>query len=282
MNEYEQTLSRLAPRITDRDRQILVGLWEHQVMTTHHLHRIYFPHAGPRRARSRLLTLFRYGLLNRFRRHAHDRNAPDHWILSPTGAVLVALYQDKEPEELNFRSDRALALAHSPRLDHILGLAETRALFLEDAREVGADLLRWRSERECKERWGRYVRPDALVRWEEGEVVLDAFVEYDTGTEPLTQLKRKMPGYALLAQASKLPSIVLFVVHSDRREDNAARTLASACTGTVGVYLTTHHRLAVEGAGAPIWRLAHCRDRVELCDIPNAYPREEKGNSSSW
>ncbi|WP_160050974.1 replication-relaxation family protein [Nocardiopsis sp. FR4] len=272
MNDYEKTLIHLAPRITDRDRQILVGLWEHQVMTTHHLHRLYFPHAGPRRARSRLLTLHRYGVLNRFRRHAHDRNAPDHWILSPTGAALVALHQGKEPDALNFRSDRTLALAHSPRLDHILGLAQTRAAFAQSARQVGARLRCWDGERECEIRWGRHIRPDAYLRWVQDQVVVDAFVEYDTGTESLSQLKRKMPGYANLARESKLPSIVLVLVHSDQREDNAARKLAAHCTGTVGVYLTTHHRLAHQGAAEPIWRLAHTPNRVCLRDIPRAYP----------
>ncbi|WP_028648687.1 replication-relaxation family protein [Nocardiopsis sp. CNT312] len=276
MNDYEQTLARLVPRITDRDRQILVALWQHQVLTTHHLHRLFFPDAGARRVRSRLLALHRYGLTDRFRRHAHDRNAPDHWILSPTGAVLVALYQGKELKELNFRADRALALAHSPRLDHILGLARTRAEFTASARQAGADLRRWRSERKCREIWGRYIRPDARVRWEENGAAVGAFVEYDTGTEPLTQLKKKMPGYALLAQRSRPPLIVLFLVHSGQREDNAARVLAKSCTGTMGVYLTTHRKLAVHGAAGRIWRPAHRCDRVFLTDIPRDYPSREK------
>jgi hypothetical protein len=279
VNDYEQTLMRLAPRITDRDRRILVGLWEHRVMTTDHLQRIYFTAAGPRRARSRLLTLYRYGVVNRFRRHAHDRNAPDHWILSPTGAVLVALALDKEPDALNFRSDRALALAHSPRLDHILGLAETHAVFQESASENNARLARWDGERECERRWGWHVHPDAYVRWEHRDVAVDAFVEYDTGSETLTQLKNKMPGYARRAGSSDLPSIVLVLVHSDQREDNAARKLAGHCTGTVGVYLTTHHRLAVHGAAEPIWRLANGRKRVALEEIPDAYPAKEKEDS---
>ncbi|WP_017569927.1 replication-relaxation family protein [Nocardiopsis halotolerans] len=280
MNDYATTLIHLAPRITDRDRQILTGLWEHRVMTTHHLHRIYFPDAGPRRARSRLLALHRYGVINRFRRHAHDRNAPDHWILSPTGAVLVALHQDQEPDALKFRSDRALALAHSPSLNHILGLSETRAAFTESARTVGAHLRRWHGERACLDKWGRHIRPDAYVRWEEHEVAVDAFIEYDTGTESLTQLKRKMPGYANLARTSKLPSIVLVLVHSDQREDNTARKLATDCTAKVGVYLSTHHRLAQQGAAGPIWRLAHRPGRVPLHDIPRAYPNRKENTDS--
>ncbi|WP_285729343.1 replication-relaxation family protein [Nocardiopsis sp. ATB16-24] len=279
MNDYDKTLIRLAPRITDRDRQILTGLWEHQVLTTHHLHRIYFPDTGPRRVRFRLLTLHRYGVINRFRRHAHDRNAPDHWILSPTGAVLVALHQGREPDALKFRSDRALAMAHSPRLNHILGLAQTRARFAESARQAGACLRKWYGERECERRWGTYIRPDAYVRWQQDEAVVHAFVEYDTGTESLSQLRRKMTGYTALAHSSALSSIVLILVHSDQREDNAARTLAATCTGTVGVYLTTHHRLDHQGAAEPIWRLASCTDRVPLRDIPRAYPLQRESTA---
>lgn len=68
------------------------------------------------RARSRMRSLYRCGVVSR---HAHDRNAPDRWILSPTGAVLGALHQGQEPDALKFRGDRA-QVAFSARLEHIL------------------------------------------------------------------------------------------------------------------------------------------------------------------
>ncbi|MFD6949465.1 hypothetical protein A6A08_05015 [Nocardiopsis sp. TSRI0078] len=277
MSDYKKTLIRLAPRITDRDRQILAGLWEHRVMTTHHLHHIYFPDAGPRRARSRLLTLHRYGVLNRFRRHAHDRNAPDHWVLSPTGAVLVALHQGKEPDALKFRADRALAVAHSPQLDHMLGLAQTRVDFLRSARQCGAEVEHWLGERECERRYGYDVRPDARVSWHQGGARLRAFVEYDTGTESLTQLKNKMYGYKRLIRYRTPAAVVLFVVHSPEREHNAAQKLAGDCTDCIGVYLTTHHRLVRPGAGAPIWRSAADPRLVSLHQIADLYRTVEEG-----
>ncbi|WP_150241525.1 replication-relaxation family protein [Nocardiopsis quinghaiensis] len=276
MSDYKKTLIRLAPRITDRDRQILAGLWEHRVMTTHHLHHIYFPDAGPRRARSRLLTLHRYGVLNRFRRHAHDRNAPDHWVLSPTGAVLVALHQGREPDALKFRADRALAVAHSPQLNHMLGLAQTRVDFLHSARQCGAEVEQWCGERECERRYGYDVRPDAQVYWNQGGVRLRAFVEYDTGTESLTQLKNKMRGYKRLTRYRTLAAVVLFVVHSTEREHNAAQKLVGDCTNRIGVYLTTHHRLADPGAGAPIWRSADDPRTVSLHQIADVYRTVEE------
>ncbi|WP_435113822.1 replication-relaxation family protein [Nocardiopsis synnemataformans] len=123
------------------------------------------------------------------------------------------------------------------------------------------------------------MRPDAYLCWKQDGTVADVFVEYDTGTESLTQLKNKMPGYARLARESKLPSIVVVLVHSDQREDNAARALAASCTNRVGVYLSTHARLAQQGAAEPIWRLAGDPTRVSLRDLPRAYPNstQEKG-----
>ena len=68
------------------------------------------------RARSRVRSLYRCGVVSR---HAHDRNAPGRWILSPNGAVLGALHQGQEPDTLKFRGDRA-QVAFSARLEHIL------------------------------------------------------------------------------------------------------------------------------------------------------------------
>ena len=51
-----------------------------------------------------------------------------------------------------------------------------------------------------RRRWGRYIRPDAYMRWCEADTELDVFWEYDTGTEPLTKVVRKMAGYGRLAR----------------------------------------------------------------------------------
>ncbi|MEV2279480.1 replication-relaxation family protein, partial [Nocardiopsis sp. NPDC049922] len=187
-SDYGAALVRLAPRVTPRDRQILAGLYDHHVMTTHHVHRLYFPEAAGRRVRRRLLLLHEYGLLDRFRPHP-GRHVSVHWVLAPLGAALVAEHRGIEVGELGFRHDRVLAWAHSGRLGHMLGLVECLTLTTEAARAhpVGR-LVRWDNERECARRWGRYIRPDAYMRWHQGAVDLDAFWEYDTGTEPLTKV----------------------------------------------------------------------------------------------
>lgn len=276
--EYARKLIYLAPRVTPRDRQILVGLHAHHVMATGQLHRLYFPTSGGRRCRERLLQLHRYELLDRFRPFP-GRHVADRWVLAPLGAALVAEHQGLEPHELGFRQDRVLARAHSAQLRHTLGLVECLIATTQAAR-TGQDarLAIWESERECALRWGRYIRPDAYMRWCQGDAELDAFWEYDTGTEPLTKVQRKMAGYGRLARESRLPSIVLFAVHSQTREDHLARKLTSSVSDTVGAYLTTHARLGTQGPAEPVWRAAgtRSRERLGLVGIAHRHPRPEQ------
>ncbi|MEE2038939.1 replication-relaxation family protein [Nocardiopsis sp. CT-R113] len=263
---------RLAPRVTPRDREILAGLYDHHVMTTGHLHRLFFPQAGGRRVRLRMLQLHQYGLVDRFKPFP-GRHIADHWVLAPTGAALVAEHRGVEISELGFRHDRVLAWAHSGRLGHILGLVECLALTTEAARALPvAQLVRWDNERECARRWGRHIRPDAYMRWHQGRMGLDAFWEYDTGTEPLTKVRRKMGGYTRLARETKLPSIVLFAVHSDRREEHLAAKLADAVSATVGVYVSTHARLGAQGPAEAVWRATDSPGRLRLVDIARRHP----------
>ncbi|MFV2198828.1 replication-relaxation family protein [Nocardiopsis sp. LOL_012] len=279
-SDYGAALVRLAPRVTPRDRQILAGLYDHHVMTTRHAHRLYFPDAAERRCRRRLLLLHEYGLLDRFHPFP-GRHVSAHWVLAPLGAALVAEHRGIEVSELGFRHDRVLAWAHSGRLGHMLGLVECLALTTEAARaHPVARLVCWDNERACARRWGRYIRPDAYMRWHQGTVELDAFWEYDTGTEPLTKVRRKMVGYANLARYSKLPSIVLFAVHSDKRAQHLQEKLAADVSDMVGAYVTTHARLAAHGPAQAVWRAAGSlepADRLTLVDIARRHPLPEQG-----
>ena len=278
--EYGAALVWLAPRVTPRDREILNGLYEHHVMTTGHLHRLFFPQTAGRRVRKRLLELHRYELLDRFKPFP-GRHIADHWVLAPMGAALVAEHRGVELSELGFRHDRVLAWAHSGRLGHMLGLVECLALTTEAARSLPvARLVRWDNERECARRWGRHIRPDAYMRWHQGRVELDAFWEYDTGSESLTKVQRKMGGYARLARESRIASVVLFAVHSDQREDHLAAKLSGDVSDQVGVYVSTHARLAAQGPAEAVWRAVGASaspDRLRLVDIGRRHCLPEPG-----
>lgn len=246
-------LASLSRAITPRDVRIIGDVYDHRVMTTRQVARLHFGQAGERVAIRRLTRLHRYGLVDRFRPFAERGTRPYHWVLAPGGAALLAAHRDVE--QLSYKHERALAVACSPHLGHMVGLVDCLVAFTRAARTTpGAQLLQWLNEAECARRWGYHVRPDAYIRWAQDEMTLHAFLEYDTGSEPLPKVAKKLRGYAGLAYAKRLPSTVLFAVHSSARERNLAEALAPHSTPSTPVYLTTHAQLERPGPAAAIWR----------------------------
>lgn len=281
MTESRYTPLSLMTRLTARDMAIVSDVHDHQVLTTHQIARVHFPDADARRARRRLLVLFRYGVLDRFRRQTARGKLPDHWILAATGAELLAHHRGVQTADLGFHRDQAVRLAYSVQLEHMRGLAESFVRFVEAGRGPG-ELVRWYGERECARRWGTHIRPDAYVRWEQEECVLHAFFEYDTGTESLAKVRRKMTGYANLARHSELPSIVLFALHSDQRTKHLETKLANAVSGQVRAYLTTHARLFGQGPDRAVWRPVGSPDPsilLRLVDVARRHPTPEQGEA---
>src|SRR6266545_8056466 len=81
-----------------------------------------------------------------------------------------------------------------------------------------AALITWWSERQCTQRWGQVVRPDAYGRWRDGGLEVDFFLEYDRGTEELGRLLGKLDAYAELAVVSEIATPVLFWLPTVARE----------------------------------------------------------------
>ncbi|GAA1467601.1 hypothetical protein GCM10009603_56470 [Nocardiopsis exhalans] len=120
------------------------------------------------------------------------------------------------------------------------------------SRSRRADLRQWRPEGRCREAWGDRVRPDATCAGNKDGQVLDAFVEYDTGTEPHSRLADKLVRYHFPAQSSGLPSTVLFLVPSARRMSAMCRNLTPE--SSVRARVATHNQLSSPGPDRPTWR----------------------------
>ena len=71
------------------------------------------------------------------------------------------------------------------------------------------------------------VRPDGYGRWRQGNREVDFFLEYDRGTEPLDRLAAKLHAYSELADATNIPTPVLFLLPTSGREATVRRALAS-------------------------------------------------------
>jgi hypothetical protein len=241
----------LAGRLTARDRWILHMLHEHRVLTTHHLTALAFP--SPRAARLRLRELYLWSVLDRFHPHTPTGSAPGHYVLGPAGAAVLAAEHGIDPNHFGYRRDRTNAIAHSLRLAHTLGVntwfttlttngASARAVRLTRDRPA-VRLTVWWSEARCARHFGDLTRPDAYGRLTTaphadsgcgggtgGGGDFEFFLEYDTGTEPLTRLARKLPGYAALADATGIATPMLLWLPTARREAAARQRLTRVLT----------------------------------------------------
>ena len=215
--------AELAARLTARDRWLLRMICEHRVLTTGQVTQLAF--GTTRAATARMTVLYQYRAVDRFRPLAPAGSSPLHFVLDKAGAMLLAAEDGITIADLGYRRDRSMAIALSPRLAHDTGANGIFTALAAAARASGgqAELECWWSERRCGAAWGDHARPDGYGRWSErapGQppAVTDFFLEYDTGTDPLTRLVAKLAGYAALAARTGIATPVLFWLPGPRRE----------------------------------------------------------------
>jgi len=242
----------LAAHLTPRDRWLARVLAEHRVLTAAQIAQLAF--ASTRTANRRLLSLYRWRILDRFQPYLTTGSAPMHYVLDTAGAAALAAEDgiDTSTKDLGYRHDRAIQIAHSLRLAHTVGVngffTDLVAIARHSATTTdhpGSDLggvaggsravTAWWSEARCARLFGEHVRPDAYGRWSEtsdgGTSEVEFFLEYDTGTEALSRVAAKLAGYQRLATATGIPTPVLFWLPTPAREANARTALAAILRG---------------------------------------------------
>ena len=238
-----QGLLRLAVhRLTERDQWLLSMLLEHRVLTSEHITQLAF--GAHRKATARLAVLHQLGLLDRFRPYTPRGSAPLHYLLAPIGADVLAATTNTTVAALGYRPERLARLAVSLQLAHDVGANGVFTALAGHARANESTQLRvWWSARRCLTTWDGLIRPDGYGRWKAptpatvrptvgtgaagASVEVDFFLEYDTGTENLARLTRKLDGYARLAAASGLPTLILFWLPSFTRELHLHQAVAA-------------------------------------------------------
>jgi hypothetical protein len=223
----------LASHITERDRRIALDCYEHNVLTSDQIRRLYF--TNTRIAQLRLQRLYELRVLERFRPRpkAGEGSRPYHWILDEAGALLVADWKGIDRSELRYTRDNGLRIAASRNLAHHV---EANEFFVRLALEAGAlhgDLREWYGVRTLThmlsgavvpDGYGVLAMPDAKPR--------HVLLELDRGTEPLDVLRSKAKRYVeILPQSSlaELDPAVIFATPSERR----TRSVRSALAGSL-------------------------------------------------
>lgn len=275
----------LARQLTDRDRAIVETVARHRVFTTDQLAAMFFDTAA--RARVRLVTLYRLRLLDRFQPHRPGWGSqPYHYVLGPAGAVLLAAHDDNpRPAGRRFRSDRAVMLAGTQRLGHLVGVNGVYAALVARSRhDPSARLLDWLTESECAGWTEGIVRPDAYAQWADDGMTLEFFLEYDRGTETLGRLVDKLPGYQHFEAERAASAWVCFIFTSPRRETTARRALAAATVPVATATVTDPWQISdaswrpIRYNGPPIPLAALSR----LQKPPEAVERAAADNPRAW
>jgi hypothetical protein len=252
-------VSAVARRLTPRDRLLCQVLFDHKVLTTEQVTDLCFE--NPTTARHRLSALYELRVLDRFRPFRPVGSDPYHYVLDTLGVEIVAADRGIEVPRPGLHHSRALALADSQRLAHLLAINGLFCALTSWARSVeDGELAEWWSERRCTTEWGEVVRPDGFGTLRHGQRVVEFFVEVDRGTETLARLADKLTGYAELVRATGWTPQVCFWFPTTGREAEARRAFAHAevpvATGAVGLGDEMGEPGGPggpDGPGGPVW-----------------------------
>lgn len=218
----------LAARLTARDKWLLALLFEHRVLTSAQIQDAAFP--SGRSTRQRLRELYLWRAVSRFQPFRQLGSAPMHYVLGPAGAAVLAAEHGLEVKDLGYRHDRAMAIAHNQRLAHTVGVGDFFTSLIArghgDPVRDGEGVTAWWAESRCARHFGDLVIPDAYGRWRSAHGELEFFLEYDTGSESLTKVSRKLLAYARLADSTGIATPVLFWLPTSRREAGARSAFA--------------------------------------------------------
>ncbi|MEY9936983.1 replication-relaxation family protein [Streptacidiphilus sp. MAP5-3] len=268
-------LAALAARLTPRDLWLLDMLAEHTALTSHHITELAY--TGHRTANRRLATLHRLGLLDSFRLRLPVGSAPETYVLGQVGAQILAARHATTPAALGWHPELATRTAYNPELLHNLGVAQFFARLAANPPEHSR-LAQWWSEARCARIWGDLARPDAKGELVHGARRVAFFLEYDTGTEPLTRVVAKLDDYAELALTTGIRPLVAFTLHSHRREAHLRERLTGHHALASIAVATTARDLPADGSpdyrpGEAVWLpVGVPTRRARLIDLPTVWP----------
>ncbi|MEV4494555.1 MULTISPECIES: replication-relaxation family protein [Micromonospora] len=278
---------RAQSMLTARDHVLLGWLADHGVLTTPQVAYALFPSLDF--AQRRLRRLHDVGVIDRFRPLKTDGGSyPYHWVLDQLGAELVAVDRDQPPPRPSQTKARRRRWTVARILDHRLGVNQFFTDLAGHARtHPDHQLRRWWPEARCAD-LGVFanadshvalqvspapVHPDGHGIWTAGNRQVPFFLEYDTGTEPLTELVRKLDDYHQMARWGGPQWPVLLWLHSAERAHHLHQRLAEQTLFAPVVTASRDHaaRAAIGPAG-PLWQLHGHHGLLTLADLADALP----------
>ncbi len=262
---------RVQSVLTARDHQLLDWLYDHGVLTTGQIAEALFPSLDFAQHRLHRLTALK--VVDRFRPfRAEGGSYPFHYVIDQLGAEVVAAQRDEPIPRPGYAKAIRRRWTASRILQHRLGV---NGFFTQLAGHSPQALERWWPESECSAPGAfagpgdrvelitqTLIRPDGHGVWSG----VPFFLEYDTGGEPLTELLRKLAGYARFVALGGPAWPVLLWLHSPDREHHLHQRLADL--GPLGTPVATAARVpGTHPATGPWWLHGHPGPHA-LADLP--------------
>jgi hypothetical protein len=209
----------LARHLTERDREIMLALFEQQVLTTDQLTLLFF--TSRRRAQDRLLLLYRHRVVDRFYPPApFGYGKPQaHWLLDEAGAILVAARLGVERKKLGWQ--RRDDWGSHPQLAHRL---ETNRFVTDLITATLTDptmgVMWWTGPAQAARSLDVHPhvtspRPDAGFELVSRAGSIECYLEWDRATETKERLRDKLRAYLSVHEAwdyNDWPPLNLLVV----------------------------------------------------------------------
>ncbi|GAA5151768.1 hypothetical protein GCM10023321_19370 [Pseudonocardia eucalypti] len=251
-----------------------------------------------RRAQHRMAELYELGVVWRFRYPLLGGGSqPWRYTLGYAGARMMTATRGEDPPSPRTHQTRLERLAASPKLGHLLGVNDFFTQLASHARRAalrapntwrGEGLCRWLSEQQVCTHYektflrnphggfnqpgsGLRMRPDGYGCWRARGIALAFYLEYDTGTEPLSRVAEKIERYVGRddAEAELLEGVILFSLHSTRREQGLRAELARLPPTIMPIATTARDYGDPAGPAGPVWLLANPPPgvHVERCTL---------------
>lgn len=283
----------LSAHLTDRDREIVMTLFEQRVLRTDQVAVLFF--SSVRRAQDRMLFLYRHRVVDRFYPAApRGHGKPQaHWLLDDAGAHIAAACLDVDRKALHWerRSDWG---AHR-HLAHRLGVnGFVTGLVAATLRDHGVGAARWHGPRAVANALPGGLTekpiPDAGFQLSAPAGRVECLLEWDRGTESGSVLREKLYRYRRASDDARggTTANVLFVVPSEPRAETLRRALADADQPSEWdrvrahwedwpLLVTTTGELDRSGPLGRVWRWLDRPDEsvVRLADLPPHETNEE-------
>jgi hypothetical protein len=246
--------------LDERDVAILIALAEHKLLTTEHIHALFFN--SLRRAQTKVQELRELGFINTLNARARGRR-PDRHHLTELGVGVAAFYLGRARSELRVPTTKAEV---PPGLPHRLGVNDFFCRLVLACDPSGSGVQAW--EDEHKVRGGKNeVQPDGFGRLLHPGGAVEFLFEYDRGTEHFWAVVTKLGNYLAVSSArpadspERFPN-VLFVVPGRGREELLRRAFAvaverwdpaSARSARMPFYVAHHGLLREAGHQGAVW-----------------------------